>query len=194
MSNDPKISPAFEPFLAQSGANERRDAIVIYDAPSSEGPRVRGRIRALKQRLKTVEDRAAAQHSVQRQLFENYRKPSGKALPGKQKLATSSIGANTMPIATVEVTPKTLPALAEQPNVVAILPNQRIHLIRPKEVDFEVLERQEDKAGLTWGLKQLGIPRLWKTTRGKDINVAVLDTGVHGDHPALAGQIGRAHV
>ncbi len=73
--------------------------------------------------------------------------------------------------------------------MIAILPNQRIHLIKPKAVDYEKLQRQENSNGLTWGLKQLGIPALWKTTKGKDINVAVLDTGVHGDHPALAGRV-----
>jgi serine protease AprX len=30
---------------------------------------------------------------------------------------------------------------------------------------------------------------LWRSTKGKDINVAVLDTGVHGEHPALAGRV-----
>jgi subtilisin family serine protease len=42
---------------------------------------------------------------------------------------------------------------------------------------------------MTWGLKQLGIQKVWETTKGQDINVAVLDTGVHGEHPALAGRI-----
>jgi serine protease AprX len=39
--------------------------------------------------------------------------------------------------------------------------------------------------GLTWGLKQLNIPKVWETSKGKAVNVAVLDTGVHGDHPVL---------
>jgi subtilisin family serine protease len=189
MSNQPKISPAFEPFLAHSGPNDKRDAIVIYQAPPLDGPRVRGRMRALKQRLKAVEERAAAQRSVQTKLFEDYRKATNRALPGRQQLAASSIGENNLPVAKVEVTPKTLSALAAQPNVVAVLPNQRIHLIKPKEVDYARLQGQESRDGLTWGLKQLGVPGVWKTTKGKDINVAVLDTGVHGEHPALAGRV-----
>ena len=189
MSNQAKISPAFEPFMAHSGPNDKRDAIVIYQAPPPEDLRVRGRMRALRQRLKAVEERAAAQHVVQAKLFADYRKATSKALPGKQQLAASSIGENNLPVAKVEVTPKTLQALAEQPNVVAIMPNQRINLIKPKEVDYARLQSQENRDGLTWGLKQLGIPDLWKTTKGKDINVAVLDTGVHGEHPALAGRV-----
>lgn len=189
MSNEAKISPAFEPFLAHSGPNDKRDAIVLFQAPPPEGPRVRGRIRTLRQRLKAVEERAVAQRAVQAELFEGYRKATNKALPGKQQLAASPIGENNLPVAKVEVTPTTLSALAAQPNVIAILPNQRIHLIKPKEVDYARLQSQENRDGMTWGLKQLGIPDLWKTTKGKDINVAVLDTGVHGSHPALAGRV-----
>lgn len=71
----------------------------------------------------------------------------------------------------------------------AVLPNQRVHLIRPKEVDYEDLSRQEKVDGVTWGLSRLGIPELWASTRGREVNVAVLDTGVHGEHPALAGRV-----
>lgn len=183
-----KISPAFEAFIAHSEPNEKRDAIVIYQAPPQEA-RVRGRFRELKRRLKEVESRAATQRVAQRQLFEGYGKASVKTRPGNKRLEVSSIGESTMPVANVEVTPKTLPALAQQPNVIAIMPNQRIHLIKPKEVDYEQLEKQENKDGVTWGLKQLGIADLWKKTKGKDINVAVLDTGVHGEHPALGGRV-----
>ena len=41
---------------------------------------------------------------------------------------------------------------------------------------------------MTWSLKQLGIPKMWEKTKGENINVAVLDTGVHGKHPALDGR------
>jgi serine protease AprX len=123
-----------------------------------------------------VETRAAAQKSIEEKLFQEY--PN-----------TGSIGASALPIASVEITPKTLQALAERPEVLAILPNQKIHLITPREVDYKTLSRQEHKDELTWGLKRLGIPEIWKTTRGKDINVAVLDTGVYGDHAALAGRV-----
>ncbi len=51
------------------------------------------------------------------------------------------------------------------------------------------MERQEIREGLTWGLQQLDIPKMWETTEGVDINVAVLDTGVYGAHPALDGRV-----
>ncbi len=190
MNHESKISPAFEPFLAESGPNDKRDAIVIYNAPQTEeGARVRGRLRELKKRLDFVKVQAAAQKPVEEKLLHSYQKESSKQLPRKQQLDVGPIGESALPVAQVEVTRKTLPALAAQPNVVAILPNQKINLIQPKEVDYAKLAKQEAKDGLTWGLKFLDIPKLWQTTKGKGINVAVLDTGVYGDHDALKDRV-----
>jgi len=189
MSTATKISPAFEPFLAESGPNDKRDAIVIYRAPESKSLNVRGRLRELKMRLDYVKERAAIQKPVENRVFESYKKVGGKHFQGGKPLAVSTIGSSALPVATVEVTRKTLPALAEQSDVVAVLPNQKIQLIQPKYVDYSKLSRQEVRDGLTWGLKTLKIPKLWETTKGKDINVAVLDTGVYSEHPALNGNV-----
>jgi hypothetical protein len=89
----------------------------------------------------------------------------------------------------VDITPNTLAAFAEQDEVVAILPNQKIRILRPKAEAYNKLSRYEKDKSCTWGLQRLGILELWKTTKGKDISIGVLDTGVHGEHPALAGQI-----
>ena len=191
MNTPSKISPAFEPFLAESGPNDKRDAIVIYNAPPMDAwrPPDRGRLRALKKRLDFVRARSAAQKPVQATIFKEYQEIGSKQMPANQPLGVAPIGASALPVATVEVTRKTLPTLAEQPNVVAILPNQKINLIQPKQIDFFELGKQESKDEMTWGLKQLETATLWQTTRGKGINVAVLDTGVHGDHPALSGRV-----
>ncbi|MCH7814661.1 MAG: S8 family serine peptidase, partial [Planctomycetes bacterium] len=185
-----KISPAFEPFMADSSRDDKCDAIVIFRPPEPKAPRVRGRLRALKARLDDVRRRAIAQRPVQQKLYKGYLKASGER-PGrrKQEMAMASIGRNSLPVTTMEVTRDTLPALAAQDAVVAILPNQKIRLLEPKEVDYDRLGRWETTAKLTWGLKKLGIPEVWQQATGKGVNVAVLDTGVHGEHPALKGRV-----
>ncbi len=189
MNAGTKISPAFEPFLADSGPNDKRDAIVIYRAPEAEHVHVRGRLRELKTRLDYVKERAAVQRPVEEKLFQDYQEAGSERLRDGQQLEVSTIGSSALPVATVEITRRTLPALAKQPDVVAVLPNQKIQLIEPNYVDYAELANQEIKDGLTWGLQHLDIPKLWETTKGEDINVAVLDTGVYGDHPALNGRV-----
>jgi subtilisin family serine protease len=180
METEAKISPAFAPFLAESGPNDKRDGIVIYRSPATAEKAPRGRLLELRHRLDQVKQRARESRSVE-----------AKALAGYEKtgLTSTSIGHRALPVTTVEVTRRTLPELAARPDVVAILPNQKIHLIRPSAIDFEDLGRREEKDGLTWGLNQLDIPKLWKTTKGENITVAVLDTGVHAEHPALRGRV-----
>jgi len=189
MSLKNKISPAFEPFLSESGANDKRDAIVVYQAPVVESPPVRGRLRELKMRLDYVKERAAIQKPVEERLIESYQKAGSEILQGKQQLSASTIGSGILPVKGLEVTRKTLPVLAEQSDVVAVLPNQKIQLIQPSKVNYEALTKQESKDGLTWGLKQLDIPKLWETSKGEHINVAVLDTGVYAEHSALTDRV-----
>ncbi|MGB0563950.1 MAG: S8 family serine peptidase [Spirulinaceae cyanobacterium] len=186
MNTRSKISPAFEPFLADSGEDDKRDAIVIYQAPPLEGMPLRGRLRVLKQRLDTVKAQARA---IEQKVLSQYQEASRDLGYAEQPLETAPVGSDALPVTTVEVTRKTLAALAEQPDVVAVLPNQQINLIQPQKVAYEALLQQAQRNGLTWGLEQLEIPKLWETTQGQDINVAVLDTGVYGAHSALNNRV-----
>ncbi len=184
-----KISPAFEPFLTHGGAGDKRDAIVIFRAPPGNELRVRGRLRTLKQRLDHVKARARAQKPIQDKLLADYRAAGTAIHTGQRHLAAAPIGNSALPVASLEVTRKTLPELAERSDVVAVLPNQKISLVQPKNVNYSALGRLEKKHRLTWGLRKLEIPKLWEITKGQTINVAVLDTGVYGAHPALAGRV-----
>lgn len=61
-----------------------------------------------------------------------------------------------------------------------------LSLIRP-------VARRSAKAAaeITWGIQRLGADRLWDAgITGKGVTVGHLDTGIDGDHPALAGAIG----
>jgi len=184
-----KISPAFDAFLADSGRNDKRDAIVIFRSPKPEKPLVRGRLREPGERLKYVEERARLQRPIGERVLEIYQEATGERQRGRGELEVATIGKGVLPVATVEVTRSTLRTLAQQPNVVAIMPDQRIQLISPRRVNYEDLGRQEAKSEVTWGLEKLGIPKMWETTQGERITVAVLDTGVHGEHEALAGSV-----
>lgn len=42
---------------------------------------------------------------------------------------------------------------------------------------------------IDWGLSLLGVPELWKVTRGEGVRVAILDTGISPMHPDLAPAI-----
>jgi serine protease AprX len=184
-----KISPAFEPFLAESGPNDRREAIVLYRVPEQR-PVERGRLRELKERLRAVESQARVQKPIHAGILTRYARSTGVKQPADGLAqATSDMRDSPLPVARVEITAKALPALAEQPEVVAILPNQKICLLKPKIIECQGIAKQEIRSGVTWGLQQLDIPKLWRTTKGKHINIAVLDTGVHGDHPALVGRV-----
>ena len=189
MSTTATISPAFDPFLAGSGVNDKREAIVLYRTPKPQTPPVRGRMRELKKRLDYVKRRAALQRPVEAKLYEGYRKVGRKMFKSTAELAHTAIGNSTLPVATIEVTRKTLPELASQANVLAVMPNQKVHRIEPKKVNYASLAARERNSGMTWGLKQLQIRKVWETSQGEGINVAVLDTGVYGAHPALAGRV-----
>jgi serine protease AprX len=189
MSDETKISPAFEPFLAESKRNDKRVAIVIYRAPTPESPPVTGRQHEPKRRREYLRELASLQRPVEEKLLDNYQQVSSERLHREQEFEASTIGSNVLPFTTVEVTRRTLPMLAQDPDVVAILPNQKVELIQPRQVSYADLSRMEAKQGRTWGLEQLQIPEMWETTRGEHVRVAVLDTGVYDSHDALEGRV-----
>ena len=189
MTDEAKISKAFERLMAEHGPNDRAEAVVFFRAPRSKNRAARGRLRQLDDRLKRVKQRAAKQKATQNKISAYYQAETSKRRRKGGELTMTPLGANTLPAARAEVTRDSLRTLAANPDVVAIMPNQKVHLLKPKSVDYRELEKREVSSGLTWGLEQLEVKELWDTTKGRDINVAVLDTGVYGDHPALTGRV-----
>jgi subtilisin family serine protease len=185
MTSHPKISVALERYFADKKNNDKRDVIVVYQVPSPALAPVRGRLRDLRSRLRSIAHSAELQKPMHAKLLKSFHTTSKRSTEPE----ISTIGNDTLPVAWLQVTPAKLEELAANRDVLAVLPDLRIHPIRPHRVDYTALGKQESKDKFTWGLKKLGIPKLWETTKGKGINVAVLDTGVYGEHSALAGRV-----
>lgn len=61
-----------------------------------------------------------------------------------------------------------------------------IFTLPPYKVKKVVLSVSET---IDWGLDMFAIPSFWKQTKGKDIKIAVLDTGVAFHHPDIASAV-----
>ncbi|MEL7034695.1 MAG: S8 family serine peptidase [Cyanobacteria bacterium J06592_8] len=179
MSN-PKISPTFLSVLDQSNSDSKQDAIVIYNSqrPPEEMPS-----RGDERRLQVIQQQSQENAPVVAKMSMDYESSTGQSLNATQ------VGSGALPVAAVEVTKNTLPALAEQPEVIAIIPNQKIKLIQPKQVNYSDLMTEEKQQKMTWGLQVLEIAKMWECTKGKGVKVAVLDTGVYSEHPALKDRV-----
>jgi serine protease AprX len=186
LNPEDKISPAFEAYLADSNRRDKYEAVVIYQAPQIELSPVNVANGDRTDRVKAARAHADAHHQVANRIHAVVH-DLHELLDDNFRI--SRIGGGALPALTVEITPATLYDLAKQPDVIAIMPNQRINLIQPEFIAYEELHRNESRLGATWGLEMLEIPSLWTRSRGHDISVAVLDTGVYGNHPALNGRV-----
>lgn len=188
MNESAKISPAFEQLLQDSGRNEIKEAIVVLRSPlGSAEPQFNPR-RSLEKRGKRVEQVRRSQGQIGRNLIRRYAVESGTAL-GRDFASRAESIPMTLPVLPIPVTQTTLPELARSNDVIAIMPNQSIRLIDPQRRNHTARTARGRKRSATWGLEKLLVPDLWRKTRGSDIYVAVLDTGVHSAHPALRGKV-----
>jgi subtilisin family serine protease len=75
--------------------------------------------------------------------------------------------------------------LAADERVTALVPAPELSLIKPVE-----MTPARAKAGATWGIERLNVPKLWEAgMTGKGVVVGHLDTGVDATHPVLRGAI-----
>ena len=111
------VSEAFSPFLAESGPNDRREAIVIYKTlDSAEALRSKRQKRmSHAQKKRYLKQLAEIQAPVQQLSLNRYRKAGKTRLPKRDKadLVTETSGPveGAMPFAYVQVTRRTLTAL-----------------------------------------------------------------------------------
>ena len=61
----------------------------------------------------------------------------------------------------------------------------------PISSKVKIFSANEVVEKMNWGIKTLGISKLWKETKGENIKVLVLDTGACELHPDLKGAIKR---
>jgi len=143
-------------------------------------------------RARFLSDQVSANQSIFASVLEGYLQAGpSKKLSVKAPLRYRLAGGGLLPVATIDVNRETLHSLAKQPGVIAVLPNQPVHLLKPTSVSESKLSPPEVKKRCTWGLDRLGIRELWlkSKTQGAGTKVAVLDTGVFGNHCTLAGKV-----
>jgi subtilisin len=98
-------------------------------------------------------------------------------------------------VAVIRARPEQVARIARLDEVEAVLPNLRRTVPRPRRGPGEVRPeaRFEDSPTLTWGLQAIGVTLQAKLT-GKDVRVAVLDTGIDLDHPDFQGRLVRKNM
>jgi len=120
----PNVSPSFAAFQAEAEPTDTREAIVVFrtDPPS---PNPRGRLRELKERLAAIRSKARAAKPLVDKLASEYQAAAVRHQAAAKSLGLSvrPVAGAKLPVAVVTVTKETLPALAEQSDVAAILPN-----------------------------------------------------------------------
>lgn len=68
----------------------------------------------------------------------------------------------------------------------ALCPNEPIFTLPPYKVEQVFTTMAET---IDWGIEIVGVPNLWRQTKGENVKVAVLDTGIAFEHPDLKDAI-----
>jgi len=78
--------------------------------------------------------------------------------------------------------------LAEIDGVTELHPNYDVEMPEPAAADTTPADNGDDGDDVTYGLDQINAPETWEEfdTKGEDVTVAIIDTGVDPDHPEFA--------
>ncbi|SFS66986.1 S8 family peptidase [Marininema halotolerans] len=71
-------------------------------------------------------------------------------------------------------------SLEGHPDVAYWEPDSRVTITDPY-----IGEVSENTDRLPWGVKRIDAHKVWRYTKGRNVNVAVIDTGIASDHPAV---------
>ena len=182
------VSDVFSNFLPKEEPQKRHGAIIVYRTPES------ATARRLSEKLRGRLDRRNRKQYLAEaaQLYEGPRESVlGRGILGDSLAAArSSIGRSGLPFDYIRVTRETLNKLEQSDHVVTVLPNQSVKLIGPAGTSRSEPTKSELNTGMTWGIEHLDIPKVWEQAgKGAGVTVAVLDTGVCGQHSALRRKV-----
>ena len=190
-----KISEAFRRLPASRRGGEL-DVIVVYrsddaaddteisfDRPSAEA------------KSRRIHDVITRNQNAQHRLLNEFQYLARVSrLPAREAIGVVpnlDAPASALPVANLKVSRRTLNALAQIDDVVAILPNHSVDLIEPYGAKQAPVSKRERDLGATWGIHRMQFKELWARTgsQGEGTTVAVIDTGVHATHPSLANKV-----
>src|ERR1700730_13541527 len=110
----------------------------------------------------------------------------GVALEALGGAAVTDEEPNTLSVKTEEMTSAQAARLLQDDTTVVAAPAMPMSLIAPlADAGDDVAVQQAKLAGVSWGVQAIGADK--SDVSGKDVTVAVLDTGIDPNHPAFAG-------
>jgi subtilisin family serine protease len=122
---------------------------------------------------------------------------AGPRLVGRLGLSPAGRGVPALGVLTVRGPHSALRALERDPRVASVSPEYRRQLRRAP--NDPALTTPETAFGglpgggpIQWYLVREGFPAAWSVTTGAGAIVGVIDTGLDGDHPELAGKVASA--
>lgn len=159
---------------SESDSGSRRSMIVTFKRKDQRSDKQRDKVEILQEAISSKLN------------FFDAAELFGKGPAPAQDPAAIGIDVNLYeaPIVTASLTDLEIERLRTDPNVEAVEEDGQCHAL-PTALLFE---GQPSPAAETVpvGVTQIKAPAAWDASRGKDIRVAILDTGIDGTHPDLA--------